>query len=125
MFSKLASYASSVVNFDFLNLMPLGCVYKNNFHTKLVTYTLIPAVACGVMLAAYYLMKSTDRVHASNNVYSWLLLITFLILPSVSTTIFTTFACRTFDGDYGSYLKADYGIDAMEASTLLAVALAA
>lgn len=36
---------------------------------------------------------------------------TFLILPSVCTKIFSTFACRDFDGDYGSYLKVDYSID--------------
>ncbi|GMH72179.1 hypothetical protein TL16_g05850 [Triparma laevis f. inornata] len=43
--------------------------------------------------------------------HQWFLFMTFLVLPSVCTKIFSTFACRDFDGDYGSYLKVDYSID--------------
>lgn len=35
---------------------------------------------------------------------------TFLLLPAVSVKIFSTFAYREFDGEYGSYLKVDYSI---------------
>ena len=48
---------------------------------------------------------------AGNRVFSGFLILTFLLLPSVSVKIFTTFACDEFDGDYGSFLKADYSID--------------
>ena len=38
-------------------------------------------------------------------------LLPFLIFPSVSIKIFSAFASRTFDGDYGRYLKVDYCVD--------------
>jgi hypothetical protein len=33
------------------------------------------------------------------------------MLPSVSVKIFSTFSCTHFEGDYGSYLKADFSLD--------------
>ena len=59
----------------------------------------------------YRYLKWKRRIEGSNMAYSWLLLMTFLILPSISTKIFTTFACVTFDGEYGRYLKADLSIN--------------
>ena len=33
------------------------------------------------------------------------------LMPQISMTIFDTFPCKTFDGDYGSYLTADMSIE--------------
>jgi len=44
-------------------------------------------------------------------VLGYFLALTFLILPSVSIKIFSTFASRVFDGGYESFLKIDYNID--------------
>ncbi|GMI13746.1 hypothetical protein TrLO_g2474, partial [Triparma laevis f. longispina] len=111
MFTKLMSVVSSVVNVEFINMMPLGCVMKSSFHHTLLIYTLVPFFAGVAMMIAYAILKHSGRVEASNNVYGWFLFMTFLILPTVSTNLFSTFACHEFDSGYGSYLKVDYSID--------------
>ena len=62
------------------------------------------------MLTVYKTTKSKNPDFA-NRVFSYFLALTFLILPSVSIKIFSTFACRDFDESYGSFLKVDYNID--------------
>ena len=95
---------------DFVSFMPLGCMTDTNFHTSLVGYTIGPLLVFALLLVSYRATKST-RPELSNRIFSYFLTLTFLILPSVSIKIFSTFACRTFDNDYGSFLKADYNIE--------------
>ena len=91
--------------------MPLGCVINSNYHMTLLLYTVVPMVFGSLNFLLYLILKRRNKIDASNTVYMWLILMTFLILPAVSTVIFTTFACTTFDGDYGRYLKADLSIN--------------
>ncbi|GMH50627.1 hypothetical protein TL16_g00828 [Triparma laevis f. inornata] len=96
---------------EFFNMMPLGCVINRNFHHALMVYTLVRFLTGVAMMTAYVILKRLRKVEASNTVYGWFLFTTFLILPSVSTKLFSTFACRISDGSYGSYLKVDYSIN--------------
>ena len=83
----------------------------SNYHRTLLLYTVVPFVVGSLNFLLYKVLKWRNKIDASNTVYMWLILMTFLILPAVSTVIFTTFACRTFDGQYGRYLKADLSIN--------------
>ncbi|GMI09257.1 hypothetical protein TrLO_g2039 [Triparma laevis f. longispina] len=96
---------------EFFNMMPLGCVINRNFHHALMVYTLVRFLTGVAMMTAYVILKRLRKVEASNTVYGWFLFTTFLILPSVSTKLFSTLACRISDGSYGSYLKVDYSIN--------------
>ncbi|GMI17235.1 hypothetical protein TrLO_g3297 [Triparma laevis f. longispina] len=87
MFTTLMSMMSSVVNVEFLNMMPLGCVINSNFHHTLVVYTLVPFLTGIAMTIAYVILKRSGKVEASNTVFGWFLFMTFLILPSVSTKL--------------------------------------
>ena len=100
---------SSIVNLNFISLAPLGCIVRSNYHASLLTYTISPIVVI-LGLTAVYKAKEGDQ-ELRNRVFSWGLFLVFLILPSISVFIFTTFACKQFDGGYGTYLKADYSID--------------
>jgi hypothetical protein len=111
MFTSLMNFVGNVVNLDFLSLMPLGCVMPSNFYSTLVIYTAVPAILGLVMVLLYFRWRASGEIGKANTVFSWFLFMTFLVLPSVSTKIFTTFACKTFASDYGVYLKADYSID--------------
>ncbi|GMH69242.1 hypothetical protein TrST_g1107 [Triparma strigata] len=110
-FTNFLSFTSSIVNLDFLNLMPLGCVTTSDFHRTLVVMTLGPFTLGLLNLLLYKAFKTCGKKHRSHETFGWFLFMTFLVLPSVATKIFSTFACRDFDGDYGSYLKVDYSID--------------
>ncbi|GMH71547.1 hypothetical protein TL16_g05679 [Triparma laevis f. inornata] len=108
MFTTLMSVVSSVVNVEFLNMMPLGFVMNSNFHHTLVVYTLAPLFIGGAMMISYVTLKRRGKVEASNSVFGW---ISFLILSSFGMKLFSTFRCRKFDRGYGSYLMVDYSVD--------------
>ncbi|GMH93738.1 hypothetical protein TrVE_jg12166 [Triparma verrucosa] len=105
MFTQLMGVVAAVVNVEFLNMMPLGCVMTSNFHHTLLAYTLGPLVIGVAMMIAYAILKQKGKVEASNFVFGWFLFMTFLILPSVGMKLFSMFGCRMFDSGYGSYLK--------------------
>jgi hypothetical protein len=111
-FTMVMTYISSIVNLDFLNMLPVGCVMSSfNYHHTLLIYTLVPFLIGFNMIVAYRILRKKGKIAASNTIFSWFLFMMFLILPSVSTKILNTFACRPFDGSYGSFLKVDYSID--------------
>ncbi|GMH62118.1 hypothetical protein TrLO_g3231 [Triparma laevis f. longispina] len=111
-FTMLMTYISSIVNLDFLNMLPVGCVMSSfNYHHTLLIYTLVPFLIGFNMIVAYLILRKKGKIAASNAIFSWFLFMMFLILPSVSSKILNTFACRYFDGSYGSFLKVDYSID--------------
>ena len=111
MFTQVMGVVAAVVNVEFLNMMPLGCVMTSNFHHTLLAYTLGPFVIGVAMMIAYAILKRKGNVEASNSVFGWFLFMTFLILPSVGMKLLSMFGCRLFDSGYGSYLKVDYSID--------------
>ncbi|GMI38133.1 hypothetical protein TeGR_g10821 [Tetraparma gracilis] len=114
-FTGLLNSISTVVNLDFVAYMPVGCVAATNFHSSLVGYTLGPLVVFAAMLLLYWAKKGSKPEFA-NKVFGYFLALTFLLLPSVSIKIFSTFACRIFDDGYGSFLKVDYSIDCTSSS---------
>ncbi|GMI22709.1 hypothetical protein TeGR_g13157 [Tetraparma gracilis] len=114
-FTGLLNSISTVANLDFVAYMPVGCVAATNFHSSLVGYTLGPLVAFAAMLLLYWAKKGSKPEFA-NRLFSYFLALTFLLLPSVSIKIFSTFACRIFDDGYGSFLKVDYSIDCASSS---------
>ena len=109
-FSAVTNAISTLVNVDFVSFMPIGCLTETNFHHSLVGYTIGPLLIFALMLLAYHKSKGNDD-RLANTIFGYFLALTFLILPSVSIKIFSTFACRNFDGDYGSFLKVDYSVD--------------
>ena len=116
-FTMVSNLFGSVVNLNFISLMPLGCIMKSDFHRQMVGYTAIPFIIGLVMIVAYAILKRNKRsIPLSNEIFASFLFLTFLVLPSVSIQIFSTFACREFDGGYGSYLKVDYSINCAEPS---------
>ena len=88
---------------------------NSNHYAVLLVYTLLPIAMSAVLLGAYFhLLKKPDRdakaVALRNSIFEMFLFLTFLILPSVSIKIFSTFGCRGFD-DGNWYLKVDYSIN--------------
>ena len=93
-FSKFTSFINTIVNLDFLNLMPLGCITTSDFHRTLVVMTLGPFILGMFNMLVVKYLKMSGAKSKANEAFGWFLLMTFMILPSVSTKIFSTFACR-------------------------------
>lgn len=96
-------------------VLSAGCMVTTNFHDRLIISTLGPLVALGALELSFQV--AAGRNHGSQEAlqtvrwkhFSMVLLVTFLIYSSVSSTVFRMFACETLDGGK-EYLRADYTI---------------
>jgi hypothetical protein len=112
-YSRVTAFIGGVVSLDFISFLPLGCMFSNDFYSSLLAYTAFPLLLSAILIGYYVsLSKKTDEdsVSTRNKVFELFLLMTFILLPSVSIKIFSTFACHDFD-DGSSFLKVDYSID--------------
>ncbi|GMI01202.1 hypothetical protein TrST_g6997 [Triparma strigata] len=109
--TNLFDFFGFIFNLDFLSLMPVGCLSTYNYHRRLVVTTAGPLLLSILMMIWYKALIKARKHKAANALFGWFLFLSFLVLPSVSTMIFYNFACKDFDGDYGSYLKVDLSID--------------
>ncbi|GMI58414.1 hypothetical protein TeGR_g1540 [Tetraparma gracilis] len=106
--------AMSFANLDFISVTPMGCLFSTSYHHQLLTYTILPLVACAALLGLYKMLglrrSSTTPNELADQVFNSFLLLTFLVLPTTSTKILNTFACDEFD-DGSRLLKGDLSID--------------
>ena len=106
------TFYGQVFNFDVVSMVPLECIFPYNFLSAFFFRTLGPLVAVGlcVILGRRALRRGNENT-GYVLINSGVLLI-FLCYPSITQTVFKFFQVQTFDGDYGTYLVADYSIDA-------------
>jgi hypothetical protein len=112
-FSAVTSIFGGIVSLDFISFLPLGCMAPAHFYNTLLVYTLLPLLTSIVLIGAYFVLHTrTDRrsVFLCNKLFEVFLAMTFILLPSVSIKVFSTFACHHFD-DGTSFLTVDYSID--------------
>lgn len=103
----------SFISFDFMNIIPLGCMMDLTFYADfmLTIYTpLILIVLVQVATAGKYLLdKKKGDTKASDsykdNTMKFSLLVLFILFPSVSLKMCSMFDCREIYGQY--WLRAD------------------
>ena len=148
--ASLSSFfaAFQVLNFSLIKILPLSCSYKFDFVDKLLISTLAPMFVCAAFFAslAGQIFFSRLKILRSNSenknqeienesrrlkfqYFNLFLIMSFLILPSVTTTIFQMFPCQNIDpmneDDLpNTYLVADYSIDCESPRYDLGVAIA-
>ncbi|CAN0255509.1 unnamed protein product, partial [Ascophyllum nodosum] len=119
--------AIDVINFDLGWMLSAGCILRGlDFHDRLLFTTLGPLAAVAYLGATYtfavgktrrqpmqpsptQVSRATARERVDRKHMSALLLMTFLVYSSVSSSIFRMFACERLD-DGNVYLRADYQI---------------
>lgn len=109
-FSAFAN-AFSFVNLDLYSIFPISCAQQMNFMDELLWTTVTPLLCVGLMglvLAAAYIrmnhnMASGEAVrqyeYTKDKILTAFFFLTYLVLPSVSVTIFQTFICQNIDPD--------------------------
>jgi hypothetical protein len=100
----------SLANVDVITVLPFGCYVRTNHHDKLMLYTLLPAFASAVLLLIFFALKRTRHKSISGGAFSAFLNMNSFILPMLTSLIFSTFPCTTFD-DGSRLLMADLSID--------------
>ncbi|CAM9214260.1 unnamed protein product, partial [Hapterophycus canaliculatus] len=112
-----------IVNFDLASALAAGCLWSDmDFHDRLLVSTLGPLAAVGVLAMTYRIAMHRSGAAGLTVVpdgirhkhQTALLLLTFLVYSSVSSTVFHTFACETLD-DGIEYLRADYRVHCSDA----------
>ncbi|CAN0382790.1 unnamed protein product [Ectocarpus sp. 12 AP-2014] len=110
--------AIDVINFDIGSVLAAGCLWSDmDFHDRLLVNTIGPLVVAGFLAMTYGIVlrrhSASGDTGGVEKIYhkhqTALLLLTFLVYSSVSSTVFQTFACETLDDDV-EYLRADYRI---------------
>jgi hypothetical protein len=87
--------------------LSLDCVSAVSFYHELLFKTLAPLVVAAIVVAVCASMRRrADRWQLCS---ASLLILSFVVLPGVSVTIFRTFSCDYFD-DGSAYLQVDYGV---------------
>ena len=103
-------------NFNLGWILAAGCVVELDFHDRLLLATIGPIVALMFLAGTY---AAASRIHRGdaealqcvwNKHVSMVLLLTFFVYASVSSTLFQAFACEGLD-DEKNYLRADYRIE--------------
>ena len=112
-FSRLVSWMS-IFN---LNLFgSFGCLIRTNHYDKLRLFTMIPIIIESLLIVVYFaLSKFPKHQKLRNTVITVILSANFLILPTVSMVIFSTFNCRSF-ADLGTFLSDDYSVSCEDES---------
>lgn len=105
-----------LLNFDLSRIMSAACLVDVDFHERLLMSTLSPLAGMAVLGATYAVATRRNRfsVGALSNVrqkhLSMVLLLTFVVYSSVSSTLFQAFGPDEVDEGV-VYLRADYRID--------------
>ena len=106
-FDGLVSYLN-LFALDFLDLVPLGCVFEYSFHSLLLARTLIPLGICALALAFGWMRGEQALAKAASFAFD----LVFLVYPSTSIAIFSTFQFEQLDdADQTKVLRADFNID--------------
>jgi len=104
-----------VFNFDFTWILSAGCVVDIDFHDRLLASTIPPLVALVFMAGTYGAAVRINRGEPEalqtiwNKHVSMVLLLTFFVYSSVSSVLFSAYACEELEGG-NVYLRADYRI---------------
>lgn len=95
-FKTAVSKAAKVLNADVFSLVPIGCLTSSpfDFYTHLVTTTLFIISLCLLLLVLGHQSPNKRATY-----FHVLIAITYLTLPTVTTTIFGVFSCDYFDDD--------------------------
>eukprot|EP00752_Nemacystus_decipiens_P007571 g6764.t1 len=106
----------NVVNFDLSWILSAGCIVDVDFHDRLLMSTIGPIVAvlflgCTYAVAVRIHRGATETLQNVRHKHvSLLLLLTFVVYSSVTSVLFSTFACEVLD-DGKDYLRSDYRIE--------------
>jgi hypothetical protein len=124
-----------VFNFSLSQIIPISCIYTSDYVDTLVVVTLSPILFTFflviIAVLEFFIRKQyMVGAHATHvlkvqslykelrfRYFSFLLVITFMVLPSITTTIFKIFPCENLDPNnddemsHNYYLVADYSIN--------------
>ena len=112
--------------FDVLNIniaglgLPLQCIGMGTYPQQLATTMLAPLVIAGAVALGFVLRSCCGRGPKGRcggllAALPWLLMLSFLVFPIVSSSAFRAFSCEHFDTGR-EFLRADYSVECSTAT---------
>ena len=96
-FGGLVALLSSLTEMALPRIIPLTCITRYDHHSHVVLVTLMPLALMGVSVACAVVLARRGHAQSSDRCYAAALLICFITLPTVSTTLFRTLHCEQLD----------------------------
>ena len=98
--------------------LPMQCLGLGTYQQQLLMTMLLPAGVAVVLVLGFLLrsfccvreIKGSRLLHGLLAALPWLLPLSFLVFPMVSSAAFRAFSCEAFD-DGRLYLRADYAVE--------------
>ena len=109
-FKHLLAYLR-VFQFDVISIAPIECIIPYDFLSALVVRTLVPLVLVILLVGTGQRALVSGYEALGYVLFNGGFLLTFLCYPSITQTVFRFFQRQSFDGNYGTYLIADYSVD--------------
>ena len=115
--AKMLAYLD-VFNINLAGLLPMQCFGLGSYERVLAATLITPLVLAAVIIAVCLGRSCLTNVGSRTTrlqrgllaALRWLLSLTFLVLPTVTSAAFQAFSCEDFD-DGRRYLRADYSIE--------------
>jgi len=99
--------------------LPMQCFGLGTYKQQLMTTMLLPVGVAGLLVLGFVMRslscaggaKGSRVNHGLLASLPWLLPLSFLVFPMVSSAAFRAFSCEEFDHEGRSYLRADYAVE--------------
>ena len=97
-FGLLCALLSSATELSLPSLIPLACITTYDHHAHLLIVTLGPLVLMGIFATSAVGLSYSGHARMGSRCVALALMVSFITLPTVATTIFRTFHCQKLDG---------------------------
>ena len=114
-YEKIVSGVSGILSIELNEIMPLDCLVRNNFNSKLIFKTVWPLVAYALLYLLSKLFRMVHKERHADSCIDYLFLVMFLMYPSISNSLLSMFYCVELE-DRTSWLRSDLSIQCTDTS---------
>lgn len=113
-YESAVSSVGGIIQIELPSLMPLDCIIKTSFYSKLAFKCIWPIVAYALLGLGARVQYKRGNEGTADSMINFIFFIMFLVYPSVSTGILSMFYCMGPDvglEDGSSYLRVDLSLE--------------
>ena len=113
------SSVGSLLQIELPSLMPLDCMIRTSFYSKLVFKTVWPLCAYAALFglaSLLYRVGGAKRTAQADSLINFAFLLIFILYPSISTSLFSMFYCFPLEEDGTSWLRVDLTLECSTAT---------
>ena len=111
-YSAATEAVGGLVQIELPSMMPVDCIIKTSFYSKLVFKTMWPLLFYAVFGISAKILRKKGNDSSADTLINYAFLIMFIVYPGVSTGLLSMFYCVPLeDGTGTSYLRPDLSLE--------------